>query len=306
MRPLACIAALSLTAACAAAPPALNDPVAPDGGPIAAVAPPAPEPEPVWEPLARIPEVRPNSAVERMTLRDLLAWIDPGLTANLVDAAFNRGRFPHVNAVTFSEQPQPAGRAGLCGLVQHVYLLRTPNESSLTPQQQLDLPRQPYQKMTQRLYRAGGSTLTAYDPSTAQGACWDHPPLEPYFKAPGAETAWRAVNLMEQAQAGLRGPRAPAFRYSCTEFAPEAEGSFTAARRACTDPRGRIAALVAHHLRFVKVIPCEGTLTGAGVCYEYEYRDPQATETYRFWNAKIRGGDRPAAVELAQGIHPPH
>jgi hypothetical protein len=303
MRLLASTAVALTAAACAAAPP----PGEPTAGPVvASVEPLVLEPEPAWEPLARIPAARGNSAVERMTLADLRAWIDPESTAHFVDAAFNRGRFPHVNAVTFSAQPQPSGRPGLCVIEQHVYLMRTPDERNLTPQQQLDLPRQPYQKMTQRLYRAGASTLKPYDASTAQGACWDHPPLEPYFKAPGPEAAWRAVNLMEQAQAAMRGPAAPQFRFTCTEFTPAPAEGLSNDPRPCPDPRARIAALAPHHLRFVKVIPCEGTLAGPGVCYEYDYRDPEATETYRYWGVKIRGGERPVRVELAQGMYPPH
>jgi hypothetical protein len=213
---------------------------------------------------------------------------------------------PEVNGVTLYEAPRPTRRPGLCEVVQHVFLMREPANHALRPQHQFDRPREPYQSHTKRDFRIGGSTLKTYDPSSFEAACWDRPPMDGYFKAPTTAVAWTGATLMEQAQAGLRGPRAPAFRFSCAQFASEPEGGFTGARTPCRDARGAIAALAPHLLRFVKVIPCEGTLAGPGACYEYDYRDPEAQESYRFWSVKIRGTDRPLAVELEQGMYPPH
>ena len=310
MRRLACTALAVTAAACAAAPPQTMP------SPFEAVVVVQQEPDPQedaipagdppWVDLARVPEARSNSAVERMTDLELVQWLAPELSGRIVATAKHRGMMPEVNGITLYEAPRPTRRPGLCEVVQHVFLLRTPDERNLTPQQQLDRPRQPYQSHTKRDFRVGGSTLKTYDASSHQGACWDQPPMDSYFKAPTTAAAWTAANLMEQAQAALRGPRAPGFRFTCTEFAPHAEGAFTGARMNCRDPRGAIAALAPHHLRFVRVVACEGTLAGPGACYDYDYRDPDAQESHSYWSVKIRASDRPLVVELAKGLYPPH
>ena len=310
MRLLACTALALTAAACAAAPP--GTPPSPfEASPVVQEEPDPqedaiPAGDPPWVDLARLPEPRLNSAVERMTDLELVQWLAPELSGRVVATAKHRGRMPEVNGITLYEAPRPTRRPGLCEVVQHVFLLRTPNEQSLTPQQHLDRPRQPYQSVTKRDFRIGGSTLKAYEPQPFEAACWDRPPMDSYFKAPTTAAAWTGATLMEQAQAGLRGPRAPDFRFSCTQFAPQPDGGLSDRRVNCRDGRAAIAALAPHLLRWVKPIPCEGTLAGPGACYEYDYRDPEAQESYSYWGVKIRGLERPLAVELAKGLYPPH
>src|SRR5687768_1722632 len=110
MRLLACTALALVTAACAAgAPPpvveraSLPEPPAftPDPQEDAIPASGAP-----YTPIANPPAPRPNSEIERMTPRELVAWVAPDRTG-VWHAQANRGRMgDHVGVVLF-EEPRP-------------------------------------------------------------------------------------------------------------------------------------------------------------------------------------------------------
>jgi hypothetical protein len=308
MRLFACTALALTAAACAStAPPQTQR------SPFEAVVEPMGDPNEdaipaghgQFEPMAQRPAPRLGSAIERMTSQEVVAWLAPEMSGRVWDVAKHRGRMGDYVSISLSEEPRPTGRPGLCEVVQHVYALRIPDERALPPQQ-YDRPLEPYMKSIHRLFRAGASTLREHTADEARAACWDSPPLERYFGAPSTEAAWRALRFMEQAQAGLRGPRAAGFQFECRELQMNPEGGWHNDTRACADPRARIAALTPHLLSSVRTTPCEGRLSGPGACYEAEYRDPEAQEMGRVWVARFRGGGTVQAAELRQTLLPPH
>ncbi|HEX8570268.1 MAG TPA: hypothetical protein VF699_10160 [Caulobacteraceae bacterium] len=308
MRLLACAALALIAAACAAPLPSPIEAVpVPEG--VAATPDPNEDAIPAsgvrYQPIASPPEPRLNSQIERMTPRELVAWVAPERTTPAWDAKQNRGRMGDYVGVVLFEEPRPTRRPGLCEVVRHGYVLRVFDEDRLPPQQQFDRPLQPYLSGTEREFRIGASTLRPRSEDAARAACWDSPPMDRYFSAPSTEAAWRVPNLMEQAQAATRTGGSPAFEFTCQDIKTTAQGGWEGERRVCTDPLGALAALTPHHLDWIKVIPCTEALAGPGTCYETQYRDPEAQEMGSVWTARLRGTDRPQVVELNRGILPP-
>jgi hypothetical protein len=255
-----------------------------------------PRAEPVPLPPLRPPS-RLQSELQRMRQADIAHWILPAdEAARIVAADLVSGFLPRLSAVSLYEAPRRAGPPGVCSVAGHDIWLRVPDENSLTYEQHLDPPLQPYMRQPFVRWRIVGSTLA--DVRRNPPDCGAALPLSDWFDAPSAEALFRAVTTVEQAQRGRTRPR-----LECRQLRYE-EARQDFATPACPDPRALLERLTPDLIRRVRPADCE-IATSARACLGIEYHDPAAPRTHSLYVVTVPDEDRPAWIQITQAMLPP-
>jgi hypothetical protein len=255
-----------------------------------------PRAEPVPLPPLR-PASRLQSELQQMAQAEIARWILPPEAANRVVAAhLVSGHMPRVSAISLYEAPRPAGPPGLCAIAGDDVWLRVPDENSLTYQQHLDPPLQPYQRQPFVRWKVVGSTLA--DLRHGPPDCGSALPYSDWFEAPSAEALFRAVTTVEQAQRGRFHPR-----LECRQLRyDEALQDF--AVPACPNPRALLERFTPDLIVRVRPADCEIAPSPKG-CLGVEYHDPAAPRTHSLYVVVLPDEDRPAWIQITQAMLPP-
>jgi hypothetical protein len=244
------------------------------------------------------PTSRPQRQIEAMSAADLAGWILPAEAPGIAAAELFPARWGVLTSAYLWQAPRPAGPAGVCGIVGWGVGFRIENENSLSDTQRLDPPLRPVFTVPERRFRVVGSTLSGGVPR----ACRVGQPYWGWSEAPSAEVLHRAARLTEQAQRNP-GP----LRLTCRQMRiDERTGDMSEAD--CADARGILRRLTPDLIKRVMSTPCEGDLTrfAEGQCIAVEYHDPDASGTHSLYMVRIAGAERPAAIDIVQGMLPPH
>jgi hypothetical protein len=255
-----------------------------------------PRPEPV--PLALLrPASRLQSELQQMRQADIAGWIlPPEQAVRIVAADLVGGFMPRLSAVALYEAPRPAGPAGICSVAGQDIWLRVPDETSLTYQQHLDPPLQPYMRQPFVRWKVVGSTLA--DLRRGPPDCGAALPYGDWFDAPSADVLFRAVSTVEQAQTGRTRPR-----LECRQLRYE-EARQDFATPACPDPRALLERLTPDLIKRVRPADCEIAASARG-CLGVEYHDPAAPRTHSLYVVTVPDEDRPAWIQITQAMLPP-
>jgi hypothetical protein len=255
-----------------------------------------PSAEPVLLPPLN-PPVRRRSEIEAMPHPDLARWILPAADAQRVAGVeLHRDRWaPRVNAITFTRAPRRTEMPGLCEIGGWAASLRVPNESSLTYQQHLDPPLQPYQYRPFVRWKVGSTLAAAGSAADCAAAAGEG------FEAPSAEAAFRAANAVEQAQ-----QRPDRFRIVCT-LMQSADVGQEPVFPACPKPTELLRRLTPNLIKSVQRSECTSA-TGISPrgCLRIEYHDPHNPGTYSFYAVTVPAEPRLRSIRIAQGMMPPH
>ncbi|CAA9522750.1 MAG: hypothetical protein AVDCRST_MAG91-2288, partial [uncultured Sphingomonadaceae bacterium] len=104
-------------------------------------APTAPVALPPLQPASRL-----ESEIRSLSTDELARWIFPAEQARqVVRVELLRGHMPRLHAASLFSAPRATQHPGVCEVRGWTVAFRVPNESSLTYQQHLDPPQQPYQ-----------------------------------------------------------------------------------------------------------------------------------------------------------------
>ena len=257
---------------------------------------PPPPPEPVLLPPLS-PPTRLDSEIGRMSHAELARWILPAEAGRIVRADLHRGHVPRIGAVSLLTEARPSGRAGLCELRGWTVSLRVPNENALDYRQHLDPPLQPYQYTPLVKWKTAGSTLAAGPAPDCAAAMASGG----WFEAPSAESAHRALSLVERAQARPQG-----VRISCRLFRYD-EARQDVVHPPCPDPAALLRQLRPNLVKRVRPADCTAA-TGASArgCLAVEYDDPASPGTHSFYAVSLADEPRLSALEIVQGMLPPH
>lgn len=256
-----------------------------------------PQPEPT--PLPQLqPSARPQRQIEGMTAAELARWILPAEASRIAAAELFPARWGVLTYAYLWEAPRPAGPPGVCEVSGWGVGFRIENENSLNETQRLDPPLRPAFTIPERRFRVVGSTLVGGAPT----ACVVGRPYWGWSEAPSAEALHRSARLMEQAQ---RSPGS--FRLGCRQMRID-ERTGTTSETECADGRGLLRRLTPDLIKRVRSTRCEGDFTRSseGECIAAEYHDPTAPGTHSLYMVRIAGEDRPRAIDIVQGMLPPH
>jgi hypothetical protein len=302
MRVVAALFACGLLAACAVQPGAAPPGTASTASAIDAAFTEDPRPEPTPLP-ARTPVSRLQREIERLPSAELARWIFPEEAGRIARVELFPARWGVLTYAYFWDAPRPTSSTGVCEVTGRGVSFRVENENSLTHQQRLDPPLTPFQTMSERRFRVAGSTLAG----AAAPDCSSEEPYWRWAEAPSPEALHVAANLMEQAQGRARRSGSLGFRLSCRNM-PEPEGGTDTARPSCSDARGFLQRLAPSLIKRVGRTQCEGEISrgSGGGCLAAEYHDPEAPGTYRFYMVRLAGTRAPQAVEIIEGMMPPH
>ena len=251
------------------------------------------QPSPISSP------VRLQSQIEAMSHAELARWILPAADAQrVISTSLHRNMTGRVGAISLSPAPQRTAMRGLCELRGWTASLRVPNESSLTYQQHLNPPLQPYQYRPTILWKVAWSTQAA---GGRAEDCAGALPGEAWFEAPSAEAAFRAANVVEQAQ---QNPGR--FRIFCTQWVYDEKRQDTVFPR-CSNSAALLRQLSPKLIKRVQRVECTSE-TGASPrgCLMIEYQDPASPGTHSFYGVKFVDEPRPRVIQIAQGMMPPH
>lgn len=298
-----CVFALTAATACAPTPVALApasppiDPhavfykVATDASRSLAESEPAPMPTPPAAP-------KLQSEVERLSHVELARWTIPAeLASTVVGSDLLRGMTGRVHGIALYRAPVPTEHPGVCSLDNYSVSLSVPNEASLTYRQHLNPPLQPYQYYHLRRWRVVGSTIARQNPGQAD--CASARPYSEWFEAASASIVHRAVHRIEQAQRGLTQPK-----LDCQQMQYD-EARKMEVYPACADARALLARFTPDLIRRVRAADCLSAPSPAG-CLAVEYWDPAAPRTHSLYVVTVPDNERPAFIQIAQAMLPPH
>ncbi len=275
-----CLFALALSACVPVEPPLDRE----DAHRLPAEAEPVPLPQPT-------PSTRLQSDLSKASPADIARWALPAAEARAIAAAeLLTGFTPRANAIALYEQPRSADYAGLCEVRGYEVWLRVPNENSLTYEQHLDPPLQPYQYRPITRWKVTGSTLGG------ESACAAERPNRDWIPAPSAEVLHRALSFVERAQRGLLRPR-----LHCRQLRMEEGPGF--ATPACPDARAVLARLTPDLVRRVRTEECEGAAGARGLAIEYH--DPAAPGTHSLYVVSLPEAAPAGSLRITQAMLPP-
>ena len=206
---------------------------------------------------------------------------------------------PRLHAASLFSAPRATQHPGVCEVRGWTVAFRVPNESSLTYQQHLDPPQQPYQYWPLVKWKVIGSTRA--DARRAPPDCAAALPYGEWFDGPSAAVVHRAVNLLEQAQV-----RPGLVRLTCTQMRyEEAKKDFGYPQ--CPNPRALLEQLTPNLIKRVRPADCTiAPETGERNCIGIEYHDPASPGSHSFYTVTLPNGPRPRYVQITQGMLPPH
>jgi hypothetical protein len=293
---LSLVAAAALSA-CAAVPPASQQGAQPT---VQIALPPAQ--------LYVIPEVRftalpprePPAIVQsrlvKMPYAEVARWALPEHAATTTRVELLSFWMPEITLGWFYETPFVTQFPGVCEVRARGVNFRKHNERTLTYQQHLDPPLEPYQVHDTRRFRVLGSTLELGAATSA--SCAATLPYKDWFEAPSAESVWRAVQHIDRARGWPRD-----FTLTCTEqFYEEKTNSHGV--RPC-DARAYLEKLTPNLIKRIEGVPCEGKLaarTHPDPCWRLTYHDPRGVGTSSEFHVLATAG----IVAMSQELLPPH
>lgn len=243
------------------------------------------------------PPTRRETEIRALSHEALARWILPDAeAAQVVRTELRRGRMPQLTGIALYAAPVATAHPGLCAVRGWDAWLRVPNESSLSYEQHLDPPLQPFQYTPALRYRILGSTVAAArmaPPDCAAALLYND-----WFEGPSAQAVHRAANLVEQAQQSTRG-----VRLACQRLRhDETRGLHPVA---CTDAEAVLQRLTPDLIKRVRPADCDVAPSDAG-CLGIEYHDPYAPGTHSFYAVTVPNEARPRFLQITQGMMPPH
>ena len=259
-------------------------------------APPQPVPLPPLQPGWRI-----ESEIKSLSTQELAQWILPVEQAGQVVRAelIPQGMLPRLGGVGLFTAPRATLYPGLCEVSSWDVWFRVPNENSLTYQQHLDPPQQPYQYTRAVRWKVIGSTRR--EARSGPPDCAAALPYREWFDCPSAAAVYRAANLFEQAQV-----RPGSIRLTCTQMRYE-EAKKDFGFPLCPNPRALLEQLTPNLIKRVR--PADCTISpepGERNCTGIEYHDPASPGSHSFYLVTMPDGPRPRYVQITQGMLPPH
>lgn len=296
LRKLLCCALSIMAVACTTGVETSDPQAAAQGAMSEAMRSPEP-PQPIPLPERR-PATRLQSELGALSHVEIARWTLPAEHArHIVRTELLRGRMPRVNGIALYSKPVATAFAGVCEVERFDVWMRVPNETSLTYQQHLDPPLQPYQYSVSRKWRLVGSTVP--DRRGGPPDCAAALPYGDWLEAPSAVAVHRAANLVEQAQFGtLRA------RLVCRQMRYE-EARQDFGFPACPNPRALLERLTPNLIKRVRPADCEISAPARG-CLGIEYHDPAAPGTHSFYLVTLPDEERPDYLQITQGMLPPH
>jgi len=253
------------------------------------IAPERPLPLPPRDPPAIV-----QSRLLAMSGPEVARWALPEHAAATTRVELLSGWLPQIHLGWFYERPFATQYPGVCEVRARGVNFRTPGESSLTYQQHLDPPREPYQVQETQRFKVVGSTLAT---QAATGAsCGFTPPDKDWFAAPSAYGAFMAMQHIDRARY-----RPATFALTCAERVRE-EKARTLGTRTC-DARAYLETLTPNLIKRIDGAPCEGVLAGRGPypCWKITYHDPRSPGTGSEFHVLTTEG----VVAMSQVLLPP-
>ena len=242
------------------------------------------------------PESRTRAELERLAPARMARWLLPPDRAVKVARVELAGGFsPLLSGVSLYQTPEPAQSAGLCYVRGDYVRFRVRGESSLTDEQSLDPPLQPYEREPFVRWKAVGSTL-AGRPNTERD-CEQADSARDWFDAPSEEALLRALSAVERAQhePGRIG-------LGCRQLVyDEAKREYATA--ACPAPKEVLARLTPDLIRRVVRADCAVEATGP-LCLAIEYHVPIAPGDTSHYVVTTADERRPARIDIAQVLLP--
>ena len=286
----------ALVSACAAAP----DPASQPGAqPTVQISRPPAQlytvPEVRFTPLApRNPPAIVQSKLVKMPHAEVTRWALPEHADTTTRVELLSFWMPEITLGWFYETPFVTQYPGVCEVKARGVNFRTYNERSLTYEQHLDSPREPYQVSETRRYKVLGSTLDGRAATNA--SCAASLPYKDWFEAPSAYAAFMAMQHIDRARY-----RPETFALTCTEQVYD-EKTNTHGTRPCA-ARDYLEKLTPNLIKRIDGVPCEGRLAGKGPypCWRITYHDPRSVGTGSEFHVLTTEG----VVAMSQELLPP-
>ena len=287
----------AVVSACAAAP----DPASQPGAqPTVQISRPPAQlytvPEVRVTPLApRNPPAIVQSKLVKMPHAEVTRWALPEHADTTTRVELLSFWMPEITLGWFYETPFVTQYPGVCEVKARGVNFRTYNERSLTYEQHLDSPREPYQVSETRRYKVLGSTLDGRAATNA--SCAASLPYKDWFEAPSAHAVFMALQHVDRARGWPRD-----FSLACTEQTFD-QATSTHGTRPC-DARAYLEKLTPNLVKRIDGVPCEGVLaarTHPDPCWRITYHDPRSVGTGSEFHVLTTEG----VVAMSQELLPP-
>jgi len=237
-----------------------------------------------------------QSQLVKMPHAQVARWALPEHAATTTRVELLSFWMPEITLGWFYETPVVTQFPGVCEVRARGVNFRKYRESTLTYEQHLDPPLEPYQLHDTRRFRVLGSTLQLG--AATDASCAATLPYKDWFEAPSAESVWRAVQHVDRARGWPRD-----FTLTCTEQAYDAKTN-NHGTRPC-DAGAYLEKLTPNLIKRIDGVPCEGKLaarTHPDPCWRITYHDPRSVGTGSEFHVLATAG----VVSLSQELLPPH